>query len=86
MGKRMSVLIILSCKSLNVVVACLNRTFLWSLVLMGEHMSLEIFENLSAFWVCAASLLPRFLAAEVILAAVRVVRYDGWSSGWWIWI
>jgi hypothetical protein len=40
-----------------VVVACLDRALLRSLILVSEHMCLEVLENFSAFWVSAASFL-----------------------------
>jgi hypothetical protein len=66
----MPIFVILSCESFDMIVAGLDRAFLGAFVLVGEHMSFQVFENLAAFWVCAASLLPRLLAAEVVLTAV----------------
>ncbi len=68
----MPIFVILPCESLGVVIAINDRTFFWSFVLVGEHMSLQVLENLSAVWVGASPLLSCLLAAEVVLAAVRV--------------
>jgi hypothetical protein len=66
-----SVLIILARETLDVIIARLNRTLLWSLILVGQHVGLQIFEHLSALGICASSLLFRFLTAEVaILTAI----------------
>lgn len=71
MGQGVTVLVVLSGETLDVVVASLDGAFLWSLILVSQHMCLEILEHLSTIGIGASSLLLGFLTAEVaILAAV----------------
>ena len=53
----MPVLIVLACKTLLVVLAVGDRTFLRSLQLVSKHVSLEILEDAAAFWERASALL-----------------------------
>lgn len=55
MSQCMPVFVVLSGKTLDVVVTSLNRAFLWSLVLVGEHMSFQVLEDLSTLRICASS-------------------------------
>lgn len=67
----MSVLVIFARETLDVIIAGLDRALLWSLVLVGQHVSLQIFKHFSALGICASPFLSRLLAAEVaILTAV----------------
>ena len=70
MCERVSVLVVFSCESLDMVVAGLDWALLWSLVLVGEGVRLQVLEDFAAFGICASSLLSRLFAAEVVLAAV----------------
>jgi hypothetical protein len=56
MGQGVSIFVILACKTFLVVLASQDGTFLGSLGLMGQHVGLEILENLSALRVRAATL------------------------------
>jgi hypothetical protein len=76
MGQGMSVFVVFSCETLDVVVAGLDWALFWALILVSEHMRLQILENFSALWICAAALLTLFLAAVVaILTTAGRVRY-----------
>lgn len=75
MGQGVAVLIIFPRETLDVVVASLDRALLWSLILVSQHVCLEILEHLSTIRISASSLLLGLLAAEVaILAAVGLMR------------
>lgn len=50
-GKSVAIFVVFSCEALDVVIASLNGAFLWTLILVSEHVRLQIFENLSAVWV-----------------------------------
>jgi len=43
MRQSMSVLVVLACEAFDMVLACCNWAFLWSLILMRKHVRLEIF-------------------------------------------
>jgi hypothetical protein len=48
-GQCVAVLVVLASESLDVVLACLDRALLWPLILVREHMGLEILEDTAAF-------------------------------------
>jgi hypothetical protein len=74
-----SVFVVLPCETLDVVIARLNGAFLWSLILVGEHMRLQILEYLAAFGIGTSPLFSGLFTAEVV-AAVGVVRDERMSS------
>jgi len=81
MSKGVPVLIILSCKTFDVVITIDDWAFLRSFILMREHMRLEILENFAAIQVCATALLFGLVTAEwTILATIRLMRDKRWSS------
>ena len=43
-GKSVPVLVVLPCKAFGVVLARRDRALLWSLVLVGEHVCLQVLE------------------------------------------
>lgn len=77
-SKGVSVLIVLACKALDVILACCDWALFGSLVLVSEHVCLEILENTTAFWEGAHALLARLVikleAAVALAAGSRVVR------------
>jgi hypothetical protein len=87
MSKGMSVFIILSGKTFDVVIASKYRALLWSFILVRKHMGLQVLEQLSALRVSASSLFFRLLATEVTtFAAIRWLRSKRRSAMWRIWI
>lgn len=68
MGESVSVLVVFSCKSLEVVLAGCDRALLWSLILMSEHMCLQVLEYASTFWDGAKTLVST-LVVKVIAAS-----------------
>lgn len=56
-GQGVSVLVVLSCKTFDVVVTGLNRALLWPLSLMGQHVRLQVFEGFPAVGMWASLLL-----------------------------
>ena len=73
-GQGMPVLVIFARKSLDVVLASLDRTLLRTLGLMGEHVSLQVLEGTTAIWDWADSLLLVLFAQLVAATAMAVVR------------
>lgn len=67
MGQGVTIFVVLSCESLDVVVARLDRALLRTLVLVSEHVRLQIFEDLSTIRIRTPALLFRLLAAEVAI-------------------
>ena len=95
-GKSVSVFVIFPCKSLDVVFAGCDRALLWSLILVSEHVCLQILENTSAFWDRAKTLLST-LVVKVIAASAfptslgmmrmyRSIRLSSWTIEVWIWL
>lgn len=75
----MAVLVVLAGKALDVVIACRDGALLWALVLMGEHVRLQVLEDFAALWVGATSLFFRLVAAKTF-ACVRLMRRQRRSS------
>ena len=48
MGQGVAVLIVFACNTLNVVFACLNGTLLGSLILVSEHVRLQVLDMSAA--------------------------------------
>lgn len=75
-SKGVSVLVILSCKSLDVIFAGRDWALLWPLVLVSKHMCLEVLEDASALREWAHSLLARLIieieAAATLATSARV--------------
>jgi len=70
MSESVPVLVVLSGEALDVIVTCLDGALLGPLILVGQHVRLQILEHLSTFRIRASSLLFRLFAAKGILAAV----------------
>jgi len=66
----MSIFVVFPRETLDVVIASLDRALFWSLILVGEHVCLQVLENLAAFWIGTSSLLSGLFTAEVVVAAV----------------
>lgn len=80
-GQGVSVFIVLARETFDVVIAGLDRALLGTLILMRQHVRLQVLEHLSALWVRAPALLFRLFAAEVaVLAAVRLMRCERRSA------
>lgn len=71
MSQGVSILVILASESLGVVLASLNRTLLRTLILMREHMGLEVLEDLTAVGVSATKLLPRLITTKIFPGSWR---------------
>lgn len=54
MCQSMAVLVVFPCEPFDVVLASFNGTFLRALLLMGEHMCCQVFEDTTAVWMGAA--------------------------------
>ena len=77
MGKCVPVLVVLPCETLCVIFTSSNRALLRPLVLVGEHVRLQVLEHSTAFWKWAHSLLPglviELVAAGTLAAGTRVL-------------
>jgi hypothetical protein len=75
------VLVILPCEAFDIVLARSDWALLRPLVLVGEHMCLQVFEDSAAFGKRAKSLLTRLVvqlvAAPAFAACARVLRVKG---------
>jgi hypothetical protein len=66
----MPVLVILSRKALEVIFASRDWALLWPLILVSEHMCLQILEDTTAFWKRAKSLFSALVIDLVTAAAL----------------
>lgn len=64
MGQGMPIFVILASETLDVIVACRDWALLRSLILVGEHMRLQILKHLAAFWVGTSALLSIFVTVK----------------------
>jgi hypothetical protein len=79
MGESVAVLVILASKTLGVVLASLDGTLLGALILMCEHVSLEVLEGLSTIGI-RASLLLLGLVTAVLARCGRHKLADAWGA------
>ena len=77
MCKGMSVFVVLACKAFGVVLARGDGALLWPLVLVCEHVGLEVLEDASTFWQRAhalfACLIIHVVAATALAACAGVL-------------
>lgn len=57
MRQSVSVLVVLSCETLDVILASRNWALFRTFVLVGQHVCFQILEHLAAFWMRASLLL-----------------------------
>jgi hypothetical protein len=80
-SKCVAVLVVLACEALDVVFACGDWAFLGPLVLVCEHVCLQVLEDASAFGKRAKTLLSALVvqsvAATTLAACTRVLRMKG---------
>ncbi len=74
MREGVPILIIFPCKSFCVIIACLDWTFFHSVVLVCKHVSFQVFEDFSAFGICAATLFFRFLVFRCFTTGIEGQR------------
>jgi hypothetical protein len=76
-SKGVSVLVVFSCKSLDMILASRYWALLWPLVLVSEHVCLEVLEDASALREWALPLLERLIieieAATTLATGARVM-------------
>jgi hypothetical protein len=61
MGKGVSVLVIFACKALGVIFAGLDRAFLGSFGLVGQHVRFQVLEDATTFWNGALAFFSGFI-------------------------
>ena len=69
MGQGVAVLVVFASKSLDMVLACLNRAFLGTFGLVRKHVCLEILENLAAVGMRTALLFLGLVARREVTRA-----------------
>ena len=81
MRQGMTVLVVLPREALDVILARCDRTLFWSLILVSEHVCLEILENTSTLRQRAETLVARLVvhleAAAALAAGSRMLRVEG---------
>lgn len=71
MGQRVPIFIILPGETLDVIIARGDWALLRPLILVGEHMRLQILKQLAAFWVGTSALFPAFVTVKgAVLTAI----------------
>ena len=65
------VFVVFSGKALDVVFTVDNGTLFRSLILVSQHVGLQILEDLPTLWVCASAFSSRLFTAEGIFLAIK---------------